>query len=304
MNNTTSELVVNYIFPYGKYVLSALAILTNIIVVATIISSWKFWKHSTGLLMLTLACIDIMGGIFQIMMVSRKFWIKFEDGRYINVPVYLTVTLSNISNYMMVLISHNRYALVCKPFNHYRITSRKSVLIQIITIIIILPCLNFYLFFRSKLYIGIYFISFFIVYVCLSHVVPMITSVILTVLVSHKISKNTEEIGGSLNTESCRLGERNITKAMIAVIVAFVILTLPHIVANTVLTLVVTNILKNYSSQLRSINAILFVIRDINYSINIFIYSAFIPRFQRTLLNLLTCKSDTLPVQKRTLRYT
>ena len=42
------------LYPYGKYVTCSVAILTNILVLATVIKCWKFWKYSSGVLVLTL----------------------------------------------------------------------------------------------------------------------------------------------------------------------------------------------------------------------------------------------------------
>ena len=51
---------INYVYQYGRYLTSSLAVLTNILIVGTMIRCWKHWKHSTGLIILTLACIDLI----------------------------------------------------------------------------------------------------------------------------------------------------------------------------------------------------------------------------------------------------
>ena len=133
--------IVLKVYPYRKFMTCSLAVVTNILVVATILSSYKLWNYSTGLLLLTLGCVDIFGCLIQIMVTSIDYYFHFPGyGTLILVMVYFLFTQSNISNFMMLLISLNRYALVCTPLSHYRITSRKSVIAQILTISTILLC--------------------------------------------------------------------------------------------------------------------------------------------------------------------
>ena len=46
---------------YGTVAISFVGVLTNILVVATISASLNSWTHSVGRLLLTLACVDIIG---------------------------------------------------------------------------------------------------------------------------------------------------------------------------------------------------------------------------------------------------
>ena len=288
------------VYPYGKFVICSLAIVTNILVVITIISSYKIWKYSTGLLLLTLGCIDICVCLMQIMFTCFKL-LFYHNG--ILVTFYICITLTHISNFMMLLISLNRYALVCTPFSHHRITSRKSAITQILTIIIILMCSNLYLIFydSNNNPEETYLICLVIIYVICSHLVPVVASFILTVLVVCEFSRNTSGVGKSRNTEAPRQGERNITKAMIGVNVAFIVLTIPHIISLTLseVNSPMSSLSFRYSFVQRYTNYLfqyviaylmLFLIRDINYSINLLIYSAYIPRFRAALLGLFTCK--------------
>ena len=47
---------------------------------------------------------------------------------------YLNNGFKRLSYLMMIPISANRYALICRPFTHRRITSKKPTLIQITTL--------------------------------------------------------------------------------------------------------------------------------------------------------------------------
>ena len=132
------------LYPHGKYVTCSMAILTNIVVMVTLIKCWKFWKYSTGLLMLTLACIDIIGNMIQMMVLLSLFHVSLDLRKLMPLTVYMSMTLPGISNFIMMLISLNIYALVCKPFSHFSITSKKSTTKQIVAISITILFLNIY----------------------------------------------------------------------------------------------------------------------------------------------------------------
>ena len=46
---------------YGTLVTGSVGVFTNILVATTLIVTWKFWRNSLGILLLTLACVDIVG---------------------------------------------------------------------------------------------------------------------------------------------------------------------------------------------------------------------------------------------------
>ena len=279
-------------YPNGKYVTCSMAILTNIVVMATLIKCWKFWKYSTGLLMLTLACIDIIGNMIQVMVLLSLFHVSLDIQKLMPLTVYMSMILPGISNFMMMLISLNRYALICKPFSHFRITSRMSTMIQIIVISITILCLNSYHFinfFLSNYRYDVLGIGTVIVYVLMSHTVPIGVSVLLTILVIHELRNNTSDLGDSRNLGPPRNGEKNITKAMIAVIVAFILLTVPHAVAYTV---DIVGIWIHYNTNVGEFHDVLIILRDINYFINLFIYAACIPKFRVSLKDMLKCRFE------------
>ena len=69
----------------------------------------------------------------------------------------------------------------------------------------------------------------------ISHSVTIMVPVVLTVLVIHEFTNFTLELGGeSTNTGPPSHGEQNRTKAMIVIIVALILLTVPHAVGYTV----------------------------------------------------------------------
>ena len=298
--NSFSTFVSTNIYQYGAYVTSSLAILTNILILVTMKRSWNFWKYSTGILLVALGSVDIINNIMNFFLVhvkSHPYLVGRIQPLFV-IMAYLQTTLSNISNHVMVLISLNRYALVCKPFKHYKVTSRKSTLAQITAVVTILLVVNIYIF--SKKNKLVFNICFFVMYVLLSHIIPILISVVLTILVNSEFkNNNNNKYGTSKSMASVKLGpgqgESNITKAMIAVNVAFIILTVPHAISHIVY-LVLDWIHDGNPDADQQINnsfvaiLILTLMRDINYSINIIIYAAYIPKFRVTLLELFKCK--------------
>ena len=272
MNNTEDPLTYNdHINFYGEYVICSLAIVTNILVVITITMSLKSWKYSTGLLLLILACVDVVVNSLRI--ISTRPIFNIFAAYFIFIMLY---GLLAISNYMMVLISLNLFALVCKPFNHHRITSRKSVVFQIIIISIIsFTLVPLCWFFLIQYEIVIPFFAGFLLYI-----LPTMISIVFTILVICEFRKNRSTQRESVNTGTLRKGKINITKAIIANNVAFIVLSHPHA------------ILFFLSGHIRmlTVEKYLALLRDINFIINIFIYAAFIPKFRIALFNVFKCK--------------
>ena len=60
------------IYQYGEYLTSSLAILTNIVILVTIKRSWKFWKYSTGILMVALGSVDIINNTMNLFLVYTE----------------------------------------------------------------------------------------------------------------------------------------------------------------------------------------------------------------------------------------
>ena len=287
-NISIMKFVFTYIYPYGEYVTNCLAVLSGILVLVTMRRSWNSWKYSSGILLVTLASVDIINNVMNIFILTvvsnPVLFCKMETIH--DIIMYLQTVLLHISNYMMVLISLNRYALVCKPFAHSHVTSRKSTLSQIAAVGTILLVLNIYNFFSKT--VDLYNIGYLVVYVLLSHIVPVLISAVLTILVILEFTKKASNHKESVNTVP-RQGGRNVTKAMIVVNVAFILLTIPQAVSHT-LHLVFNWKHEHVSKEILVAVIVLTCVRDINFSINLFIYTAYIPRFRVTLLEIVKCK--------------
>ena len=288
--------LIYYNIPYVRIVTCIMAILTNILVLITVAKSRKSWKYSTHILIRMLAFVDIaynslILGLQVSSLIPHNIIFIAINSVWINM---VAASLLGISNCMMILISLNRYALVCKPFSHHKITSRRSTLKQIIAVSTILTLLGFLQLVSIRDIHGICTmgIADVVVYVFISHIVPHTVSVVLTILVMCEFRKNRSTFNESMNTQTESQGEKNITKAMIAVNVAFVLLTLPHTISYSIFVYGACMFELHVAFFFKSAAAydILNTWRNINFSINIFIYTAYIPKFRVALVNVFKCK--------------
>ena len=259
---------------YGTLVTSSLGVLTNILVANTISVTWKFWKHSLGILLLTLACVDIIGNgicfIYYLLPIYQKFIFPPTF-------VYLNDGFKRLSYLMMIPISANRYALICKPFTHRKITSKKSTLMQITTLILFVFSTGIYQFMNRQMII-LYKLCHIVIAIIMSIVLPSIISFLLKVLVIREFRRRNRT--GS----DCRQGEKNLTRAMIAVNVAFIVLTFPSMVTRVIRLFSGIHFVFGFAQTW------LVLIQDINYSINIFIYTICLPKFRSTLFGFFVCR--------------
>ena len=131
-------------------------------------------------------------------------------------------------------------------------------------------------------------------------VLPLIITCVLTILIIHKFRRKnkTKEASGSVGAVSRKDESKNtramtavnmVTRAMIATNVAFIFLTLPSMVIRAVWHFfILLEIEHNYNIRLPLI--CLIIISDLNASINLFIYTLYIPKFRFTLFQIFTCK--------------
>ena len=225
--NTNNTDIVYLIVIYGRITLNSIAVITNILVGATFIVSWRFWRQSTALLLLTLACVDIIGnGVFFI---SHLLIMHNLITDYLSPTLYyLNNGFKRLSYLMMIPISANIYALICKPFTHHVITSKKSTLIQITILTVFAFSAGIFELYYDQMNESVYYICVLIFNITMVRVLPLIISFVLTVLVIREFKKMNRTLEDSIRTgDDSRQGDRNVTKTMIAVNVAFIVLTLP-----------------------------------------------------------------------------
>ena len=282
--NTIADhwVIVNQIDIYGRIILNSIAVITNILVVATFSVSWKFWRHSTALLLLTLACIDIIGN--GVCFIYYVLFIQNLIGDYSRPTFYYLINgFKRLSYLMMIPISANRYALICKPFTHHIITSKKSTLIQITTLTVFPFSAGIFELYHDQMNKSVYNICVLIFNITMVRVLPLIISFVLTVLVIREFKKMNRTLEYSTRTGAYfRQGERNVTRTMIAVNVAFIVLTLPAGLLYGICVQVKSN-------DCYSILKLLMLMNDINFSINIVLYILYLPKFRTTILGFFKC---------------
>ena len=255
-------------------------IVTNTLVVATISASFKQWRYSMGTLMLTLALCDTL---LNTILFFRSISYLVLFSRWFNKGLsYLELSLDYWSKLLMLAFSLNRYALVCKPFTHHRITSRKSTVIQLITLAVIALAVHipgfFYWRMTHRIYIICELISLIVIYG-----IPFIVTFVLTVLVICELNRNRETLGTTSESTETRQGERNITRAMLITLMAYIILVLPH------MTYLIFSRLFKFELGL-PLGLTFFILFCLNFSINIFIYTFYLPKFRSTLFGIFKCK--------------
>ena len=287
-NNTNTiadqRVIVKQIDIYGRIILSSIAVITNILVVATFIVSWRFWRHSTVLLLITLACVDIIGN--GVCFIYHVLFIQNLIGGYYFPPTffYLNNGFKRLSLLMMIPISANRYALTCRPFTHHVITSKKSTLIQITTLTVFALSSGIYELYSNQMNWSVYIICVLIIHNGISIVLPSIATFVLTILVIREFRRMNRTLEDAVRTgANSRQGERNVTRTMIAVNVAFIVLTLPGCLSFAICSQVDVK-------YFYSITSLLLLVSDINFSINIFIYSLYLPKFRSALLRFFKWK--------------
>ena len=101
-----------YVFvEYARTITATIAIITNIFVVATLGLSLKFWRYNIGILLLTLACVDIIGNgvhlIYDIIVLKMHYHLNYHS---LMLLWYLNNSFKFSSRLMTILISVNRYA--------------------------------------------------------------------------------------------------------------------------------------------------------------------------------------------------
>ena len=273
---------------YGKIVISSLGVFTNILVAATISVTWKFWRHSLGILLLILACVDIIGNAVFFIFYLFKIYQFMSYPIFFQPFLYLNNGFKRLSYLMMIPISANRYALICKPFTHHVITSKKSTLIQITTLTVFAFSAGIFELYLHRMNWIVYNMCLLIINSVMSAVLPLIISFILTSLVICEFRRINRTLNGSVSTGAdSRQGERNLTRSMIAVNVAFITLTLPPTVLRVIWFMYFHSLINNI--YYITVFHWLARISDINFSVNIFIYTMCLPKFRSTLLGFFTC---------------
>ena len=161
--------------------------------------------------------------------------------------------------------------------------SKKSTLIQIISLTVFALSAGIFELYYDQMNESVYYICLLIFNITIAIVLPSIISFVLTVLVIREFRKMNRTLEDSMRTRAnSRQGKKNVTRTMIAVNVAFIVLTLPA-------GLMYGICYQADSNNCFSIYKLLLPISDINFSINIVIYILYLPQFRTTILGFFKC---------------
>ena len=360
----------NNIFYYSIFAICSVGTINNIIVMLTILMSVKLIKNSGGILIMALAFVDCS--------LNVSVWIDWYDYFHhviknfvycVAFTYYWHITRS-LTHLITMLISINRYALVCHPFTHRKITSRKSTMFQLLAAITFASVGSIYIFYTNDpdaefctldgKAIHIYFIGFNIVDSVLSNIVPLGVTIILTTKILFELKKNKHLLddgqerpttsqnnqmrsgmskkskhslddGPESSTSSreniteSKMGkksmqlskesgptpknkqqvkrptkgseaEKKLTKARLAVNLAFILLVLPFVLVHTIYFLyyLLNTNLSDVYYYISFVWDIFYLLETLNYSINLFLYSWYSPMFKQSLFKLLACRCSSI----------
>ena len=113
---------------------------------------------------------------------------------------------------------------------------------------------------------------------------PLFVTCVLNILVSHEFRRINRTLEDSVRTgNASRQVERNVTKAMLSTNIAFIVLVLP-----ATLCYIITFTARCHNCY--KANFLLELVLDFNFSINIVIYTLYLPKFRSTLFGFLKYK--------------
>ena len=226
-------------YEYGGVAICSLGIFTNLFVFITMVSSRSLRNYSAGKLIITLAVVDCLVNILGIPQFSliqgtmkEPFCVWFE---------YFIVSLCHTSNLLVMFISINRYAIVCRPLKHHCLTSNKSIIIQIIGAIILSFLLNIH---RFLFHIDIAQICVITVLVIVI-ILPAVVTLILTLCIFSSLRQN-RHILGDHSPQTVYASQ--LIKGLLSVLIKFLLLLLP-IITIVFLSLKRINLPVNFSNS-------------------------------------------------------
>ena len=214
------------VYEYGGFAICSLGICTNLFVFITMVSSRSLRNYSAGKLIITLAVVDCLVntlGILQFNLIQeaikKLFCLLFK---------YFFASFRHTSHQLVMLISINRYAIVCRPLSHHYLTSIKSIVIQITGAIIFSFLLNIHKFVLSD-FDQICVITVRVIVIIL----PAVVTLILTLFIFSSLRQN-RQIRGDHSPQNVYANQ--LIKGLASALIKFLLVLLP------VLTLTVNDL--------------------------------------------------------------
>ena len=294
---------------YGQFMVCGFGTSTNFLLMISMLVSPKLLKNSGGMLIFALAFADCSLNVSTIIYSYDYYHQVVKDFTYCLLYTYYWRIMRCLSHLITMLISINRFALVCYPFTHMKVTSRKAVLAQLVAMLMFSSLGSIYVFYTqdpTKDYCGIkasaliiFYIGFGVVDSLFSNVIPVLIAMILTFKVIRTLKANKAALGEAVQRPTASIqpvtkaqqAENNLTNALVAVNVAFIVFVLPYIIThltNAINFLTHGLILSAALYNLDTAYHIMYLFEHINYAINLFLYAWFSPAMREALVKLIT----------------
>ena len=285
LSNVTNETAVFCkTLSYVKYSIAVVGIISNIFIPITVMKSEILRCKSAGILMIALACTDILYLGCKIMWLFDTNEPEIQIQGYV-VYFYILLVAQSTSHLLVVMTAINRYALICHPYTHHYVTSKNGATIQIVTSVISAILGNLYFVFlklwkKSK---GKFFNSTLLIF----EILPYFVTTILSVMVFRSRKKRQRKLRTRPRRSSrANEMEMQLTYAMISVVIAFIVLSAPLLLF-LIIHLFLRRILGNsyHYEYYRQTRCLLDLFRLINYGINFYLYLMYCKVFRHLFIS-------------------
>ena len=225
------------------------------------VTSRRLRKYPAGKLIIALAVVDCLN-------IIRPFF-TFWSVSGLRIQSFFSYSMLDTSVLILLLISINRYVIVCRPLHHHQVTSFKSILCQLILALI-----------GSFMSLVFEIVIPGIILIFCETIVVTIT--VLTICIYHSLRQSKHSLG--TNRPVFNL-ENQMTKAMMSVLFKFLFLLLPYI-----LTRLWDLIIHHHDLQVPPIamRLLLLLLFTTNFVINFFLYVWYSPEFRSSFISLMT----------------
>ena len=251
-------------------------IISNILVPLTVLKSEKLRCKSAGILMIALACADSLCLICKIILLLDQYELDIGLPGFV-VYFYIFLVAKSTSHILVVMTAINRYAIICHPHTHTHVTSKKGVTIQIFTSLILAILGNLYFVFlklwnTNETVKNGFSISALLIF----NILPYFVTIFLSVMVFRSIKKRQRKLRTQSNRRAYKM-EIQLSHAMISVVIAFIILSVPWILFKIIHKVLPSSCNVENPKQ---IYCLLGLFRDINYGINFYLYLMYFKMFR------------------------
>ena len=284
--SSSAAVVFKYVYYPGGYITSILGIISNILIIITMVRCRKLRSVSAGSLMMALAAVDSV----VLIMILLSHIKNVDYGNKCYIIYFIRYSCENFSRLIVMLLCVNRYALICRPFSHQVVTSQTSTMIQLLITGVLsasAPVYVFFTFAKCKVTdMHIYFVLVLVFNIVLFGIIPILLIFILSLKIILTIKGRLMRVNPQNESSSNNnFPQKNLNKALLSVVIAYVILSLPYIIRfifyyayNKGLGVKDSNFLVSYY--------LLFLLYQCNFGINFILYCMFCKPFRQTFVSI------------------